>query len=90
MSSPSGESSSKIDILPIWKRGAPTHERLYELAELARKHPERFDKWVLVYCEDNEKRFMTRTMEGETTRTSDSLAVLTAGIQSIWDATKRS
>lgn len=78
-----------VEILPIWKKDAPTHERLYELAELARRHPERFDKWVIVYCEDNEKRFRTRYMQGEGTRTSDCLAVLTAGVQQVFEETRR-
>jgi hypothetical protein len=82
-------SGPTVEVLPIWKRDAPTHERLYELAELARRHPEFFDKWVLVYCEDNDKRFKTRLMEGTGTRTSDSLAVLTAGIQTMWEDTKK-
>lgn len=78
-----------IKTMPIWKKDAPAHERLYELAELAREKPELFQKWVLVYCEDNEKRFKTRLMEGTGTRTSDALAVLTAGIQTLWEDTKR-
>jgi hypothetical protein len=78
-----------VSTLPIWKKGALAHERLYELAELAREKPEFFQKWVIVYCEDNDKRFKARTMEGEHTRTSDALAVLTAGIQHIWEETRR-
>lgn len=80
---------SDIVTLPIWKKDAPTHERLYELAELAREKPELFQKWVIVYCEDNDKRFKTRLMEGTGTRTSDALAVLTAGIQTLWEETRR-
>lgn len=82
-------STASIDYLPIWKKGALTHERLYELAEIARKHPERFDKWILVYCEDNDKRFKTRYMQGEATRTSDFLAVLEAGKMTVWQETER-
>lgn len=81
--------TASIDILPIWKKDAPAHERLYELAEIARKHPDRFDKWVLVYCEDNDKRFKTRWMSGEQTRTSDCFAVLQAGLMTIWNDTER-
>lgn len=81
--------TASIDYLPIWKKDAPAHERLYELAEIARKHPERFAKWVLVYCEDNDKRFMTRWMNGGDTRTSDCLAVLQAGLHTIWDDTSK-
>lgn len=78
-----------VDYLPIWKRGAPAHERLYELAEIARKHPEYFQKWVMVYCEDSDTRFKTRWISGEQTRTSDCLAVLTAGIHTVMDETSK-
>lgn len=78
-----------VSVLPIWKKDAPTHERLYELAELAREKPELFQKWVIVYCEDNDKRFKTRLMEGNNCRTSECLAVLTAGIQTYWENTRR-
>lgn len=81
--------TAEIDYLPIWKKGALPHERLYELAEIARKHPERFRKWVIVYCQDDETVFKVHTMQGDGTRTSDCLGVLTAGIQSIWQETCR-
>lgn len=78
-----------VEVLPIWKKDAPAHERLYELAELARRYPDRFDKWVIVYCEDNDKRYKIRMMEGTGTRTSDAMAALTAGIQQLWEDTRR-
>lgn len=81
--------TATISTLPIWKEGASTCERLYELAELAREKPELFQKWVIVYCEDNDKRFKTRSISGPGTRTSDSLAVLQAGILELWESTKR-
>lgn len=81
--------TATIDYLPIWKKNAPVHERLQELAEIARKHPERFQKWVLVYAEDNDQRFKVRVMQGDGTRTSDILAVLSAGSMHIWEDTKR-
>jgi hypothetical protein len=80
--------TASIDYLPIWKKDAPAHERLQELAEIARKHPERFQKWILVYCEDNDKRFLTRYMQGEGTRTSDCLAILSAAQLTLWEETR--
>lgn len=79
----------RVVTLPIWKKDAPAHERLYELAELAREKPEFFQKWVIVYCEDNDKKFMARYMSGEQTRTSDCLSVLEAGKLTIWQETQR-
>lgn len=81
--------TATIDYLPIWKKNATSAERLRELAMIADKHPERFAKWVLVYCEDNDKRFQVRTMSGEQTRTSDCFAVLAAGSHHIWEETER-
>lgn len=40
-----------VDYLPIWKQGATAAERLEELMMIARKHPERFSQFVLVYVE---------------------------------------
>jgi len=81
--------TATIDFLPIWKKDAPVHERLQELAEIARKHPERFQKWILVYCEDNDQRFKTRYMQGEQTRTSDCLAILSAAAMTLFEETRR-
>jgi hypothetical protein len=81
--------TATVDYLPIWKKNATAGERLRELALIADKHPERFQKWVIVYCEDSDKRFKTWWMNGEETRTSDCLAVLTVGIQTIYEETKR-
>lgn len=82
-------SKELLDYLPVWKRGATASERLYELAQIAAKHPEYFDKWVIVYCEDNEQCLKVRTISGTGTRTIDSLGVLTAGIQEIWERAGR-
>lgn len=68
--------TATIDYLPIWKKDAPVHERLMELSEIARKHPEWFQLWILVYSEDNAERFKTRYQAGDETRTSDCLAIL--------------
>ncbi len=81
--------TATIDILPVWKKNAPAHERLYEMAEIARKHPEQFQKWILVYCEDNEQRFKTRYMQGEETRTSDCLAILQSASMTLFEDTRK-
>lgn len=57
-----------VDYLPIWKEGATAEERLLELAMIARKHPERFDKFVIGYQESFEDgatktRYMTFNTE---------------------------
>lgn len=80
---------AQVDYLPIFKRNATAAERLYELAMIAEKYPERFQKWILVYCEDNDERFRTRYMQGEQTRTSDCLAILSACAMTLFEETSR-
>jgi hypothetical protein len=41
--------------MPVWKKGATAEERLQELAQIARKHPEQFSKFVIVYQEINKE-----------------------------------
>jgi len=41
--------TASIDYLPIWKKDATAEEWLLQVAAIARKHPERFDKVVLIY-----------------------------------------
>ena len=78
-----------VDYLPVWKKNATAAERLRELAFVADKHPEYFEKWALIYCEYNDQRFKTRWMSGSDTRTSDCLAVLQAGILTIFEECQR-
>lgn len=80
---------ANVELLPIWKKNATNAERFRELALLAEKKPELFDKWVLVYCEDNNQRFKIRYEQGEDTRTSDCLAVLSAGALHIFESTRK-
>ena len=40
-----------IDYLPIWKKDSTPYEFLQELSMIARKHPERFAKVVILYEE---------------------------------------
>jgi hypothetical protein len=80
---------NNVHTLPIWKKNATTSERLYELAELAREQPEQFQKWVLVYCQDDGQAFSTRMMENEGLRTCEVFGVLEAAKLQLWENTKR-
>ncbi len=40
--------TASIDYLPIWKKDSTAEEWLLEVAAIARKHPERFGKVVIV------------------------------------------
>jgi hypothetical protein len=54
-----------VDYLPIWKKDATAAERLDELAMIARKHPERFERFALVYIEklNDQGRIQVRSFE---------------------------
>lgn len=54
--------NDNVDYLPLWKKDATAEERLLELAMVARKHPERFSKFFLVYQEDDGERSLERFM----------------------------
>lgn len=43
--------NNDVSYLPIWKKNASVAERLEEIALIARKYPERFDKLVVLYVE---------------------------------------
>lgn len=43
--------SASIDYLPIWKQNSTAEEWLQEVAAVARKHPERFNRAVVVFEE---------------------------------------
>jgi hypothetical protein len=42
---------TEIGYLPIWKKDATAEERLLELAIMAKVHPERFAKFIIIYQE---------------------------------------
>lgn len=60
---------SSVSYLPHWKQGATAEERLFELMQIAQKHPERFDSMIVVYNEQlpNNRfrvRYITSGKEG--------------------------
>ena len=79
----------KVVAFPNFKKNATTAERLYEMAQVAELHPDQFNKWVLVYVEDNDKRCKVRYMNGPNTRTSDCFGVLALGQQHIWEDSRK-
>jgi hypothetical protein len=40
-----------VKLLPVWKKGSSLEEWFHEFAMLARQHPKRFGKMVIVYEE---------------------------------------
>lgn len=44
-------SADNVVSLPNWKKNATAYERLSEIALLAKEHPTRFTKFVIVYEE---------------------------------------
>lgn len=76
--------TASVDYLPIWKRGATAGERLRELALIADKHPERFARWICVYAELPEGRFIIRHIGPDGFKTIDQLGLLDAGAKQLW------
>jgi hypothetical protein len=69
--------SNNVEYLPIWKNNATAAERFDELAMIARKHPERFAKMVVVYIEVKEESTCTRQISAGCT-THEQIGVLAA------------
>jgi len=44
--------SDNVDYLPVWKKNNTAEERFLELAMIARKHPERFNRICVIYEEN--------------------------------------
>ena len=61
---------SNVTALPIWKQNATAAERFDELAQLAREHPERFERFAVVYIEN----LPTGSFKYRTIHNSDRLA----------------
>ena len=64
--------------LPLWKKDATPEERLLEIAMIARKHPERFSKFIVVYQENNDKSSQERYVTYHT-NTTEALGLLRLG-----------
>ena len=43
-----------VDYLPIWKANSTPEERFMELSLIARKHPQRFEKMIVIYQEQSD------------------------------------
>lgn len=76
--------TDNIEFLPIWKQGATAEERLLELAMVARKHPEKFNKFIIIYQENNEKNNSTsERFVNFNANTTECLGLLRLGEMSI-------
>ena len=89
------EVKDNFDYLPIWKKGASAATRLEELALIARKHPERFAQFALVYVETLQPkddkgtgRIMVRTWEHGCS-IAESVGLYELGKLHYFDETKR-
>jgi hypothetical protein len=80
---------ANILILPVWKTDASAEEWLYELALLARKHPDRFSRMVLIYEEMSPDRQASRTnYYSHGLNTSELVGLIEIGKQMVWDAVR--
>lgn len=85
---------AEISTLPFWKKDASAYERLSELALLAKEHPERFNRFVVVYEEllssgrVKPRTLVFRAKDDLAMDYSEQLGLLQIGILKIWDDTK--
>jgi hypothetical protein len=54
-----------VDYLPIWKKNATPEEKFMELALIARKHPEKFNRMIVVYQQQHDGYTQTRYADNE-------------------------
>lgn len=77
-------------ILPVWKKDASAEEWFYDMAMLARKHPERFKRCVLVYEEmsaDNASSLTDYYPHG--CSTTEVMGILELGKMRVYERTHR-
>jgi len=72
--------TATVKSLPQFKIGATPAERLYELARMAEEHPERLERFVVIYegAVTNEERSLGRIEVGYTW-TRDVISALEVG-----------
>jgi hypothetical protein len=87
-----------VTYLPVWKSGATSAERFEELAQIAREHPERFARCLVIYEEDlplasdeTFPRTRTRWITSGKMPNREALGLLELGRESIlrWIFTER-
>ena len=76
-----------IEYLPVWKQTESAEERFLELAMVARKHPERFGKIVVVYEETlpSERTVVRQISVGCTT--NEVIGILEIGKMHVYEET---
>lgn len=80
--------TAKIDFLPIWKKNATREERLFELAAIARKNPERFKRFVILY-EETMPNGNTRLRHfAENCTTTEAVGLCQIGVHEILKSTE--
>jgi hypothetical protein len=82
--------SASIATLPVWKKGSTAAEWLEELAAMAREHPERWARIVVVLEELNSDglAYKTRNYSRNIPTNSDILGVLETAQLDIWETMK--
>jgi hypothetical protein len=80
---------TNVELLPVWKKGGTAGDRLREIAMVADKFPEQFQKFVVIYAQDDEQKLIYRYMNGDGTRTSDCIGLCQAGAMHIYESTRK-
>lgn len=80
---------SVVDYLPVWKKNSTPEEWFMELASIARRHPERFGKVVVVFEEMTERGAAKYGYHCRNCKTLELLGLLVAGKDAVDDYTRR-
>lgn len=78
---------SNIIPMPVWKEGATPAERLEEVVHMAREHPERYGKMVLLFNEQLPSGAIRTRYVTHNLNTLEAIGVLEIGKQIILGAT---
>lgn len=79
--------SDTLLILPVWKKGASAEDWFSDMANFARKYPERFRKMVLVYDEDIGNDQSRIGYYCHACSTTEAFGLLAMGQQRVWEFT---
>lgn len=81
--------TASIATLPVWKKNTSAAEWLEELAAMAREHPERWERCVVVHVElKNDMPWKTRNYSRNIVTNSEILSTLETAKLETWELMK--
>lgn len=68
--------NENVELMPSWKNNATAEDRFNELALMARKNPEKFNNFIVVYQEETATSVSTRYTCSQNIDTNTALGIL--------------